>query len=166
MADDKSELVNMVEKEAEQAEMVYHGCSRSTLYALNKYLGYIPDELIIASTALVAGCGTGGSCGAYCAGLLAIGLKYDPWIEEATSPEGQAKRALARAKEYEFRDAFIREFGSTLCADIQERLLGRSWSPMNPEELQEFLSLPGVHEKCAIVAGKGARLAAEILLRE
>ena len=165
MTHSKSGMLDKIEQKAKWAEFTYHGCGRSALYGLKQYFNFIPDELIIASTALAGGCGaSGGSCAAYCAGLLAIALKFDPWIED-TSSTGQTKHDLARKLEYEFRDWFLEEFSTTMCTSIQERVIGRSWNLMDPEQYAEFLSLPSNHEKCGGVVGKSARMAAVIMLK-
>ena len=157
--------LDKIEQKAREAECTYHGCGRSTLYGLNQYLRFIPEGLVIAATSLAGGCGaTGGSCAAYCAGLLAIALKFDPWIED-TSPTGRSRRELARKLEYDFRDWFLEEFGTTMCTKIQEKVIGRSWNLMDPEQMSEFMSMPSNHERCGIVVGKSARTAAEIILK-
>jgi hypothetical protein len=161
----ESRALDKIEQKAKEAECTYHGCGRSALYGLKQYFSFIPKELIIASTAAAGGWGaSGGSCAAYCAGLLAIALKFDPWIED-TSPAGRTKRGLAKKLEYEFRDWFLEEFGATICTNIQERVIGRSWNLMDPEQMAEFLSLPSNHEKCGTVVGKSARMAAVIILK-
>jgi C_GCAxxG_C_C family probable redox protein len=164
MTSSESKILDEVEQSARDAELNYHGCSRSTLYGLKQHFDFIPDELVRAATALGGGCSwSGGSCGAYCGGLLAIGLKFSPPIEDL-SDEGLAKGESAREKRLAFKDLFLKEFGTTFCPEIQERLFGRRFDFMDEKEREELLNLPGHHEKCASVVSKGARLAAQILL--
>ena len=166
MSDSRSDLLDRIERGAKEAELRYHGCGRSILHGLKQHFDFITDEVITAATALAGGCGYSlGSCGAYCGGLLAIGLKYNAPIEDQ-SPEALAKRDLSRRKESEFRDLFVSELGSTVCKDLQERQFGRSYRLWDEKERQEFMELPSHFEKCSEIVAKAARLAAETMLRE
>jgi hypothetical protein len=163
LAKSRVELLDEIEAKAKETQLAYAGCGRTVLFSMQHFFPFIPDELIRAASALSGGCAaSGASCGAFCAGLLAIGLKLAPWIEDK-SDEATAKRDLARKAEYEFRDAFIKEFGSVLCPKVQERVMGRSWNLNDPGEMEEFMHSPD-HDKCSIVASWSARRAAKILL--
>jgi hypothetical protein len=160
----RTELLNEIEETAKETQLAYAGCARTILFSLQHYFNFIPDDLIKAASALSGGCAaSGASCGAFCAGLLFLGLKLAPWIEDK-SDEAIAKRDLARKAEYEYRDTFIREFGSVLCPKVQEGIMGRSWDLSNPDEMEEFMQSPD-HDKCSIVASKSARIVSEILLK-
>lgn len=163
MTSSESKVLDEVEQKAKEAELLYHGCCRSTLYGLKQHFDFIPEELVTAATALAGGCAHGGNCGAYCAGLLAIGLKYSPPIEDL-SDEGEAKSARSREKILAFRDAFQKEFGTTMCSDIQEHLFGRRFNLWDQKEREEWRDWPGHFEKCSSVVAKGTRMAAEFLL--
>jgi len=164
MTSSESKVLDEVEQKAKEAELHYHGCCRSTLYGLKQHFDFIPEELVTAATALSGGCGSsGGSCGAYCAGLLAIGLKFSPPIEDL-SAEGEAKSTRNRERILAFRDAFQKEFGTTMCADIQERVFGRSFNQWDTKQREEFMNRPDHYEKCSYVVAKGARMATEFLL--
>ena len=164
MAHNRVELLDEVEQKAKETQLAYAGCARTILYSLQHFFDSIPDDLIRAASALSGGCAaSGSSCGAYCGGLLAIGLELAPWIEDR-SEEGREKRDRAQQAEYEFRDAFVKEFGSVLCPEIQERVIGRSWDLSKPEEFEAFIHAPE-HDRCSIVVSKAARLVAGILLK-
>ncbi len=165
-SESKEKIIEAVSAKAREAEIKYHGCSRCTLYGLKEYFNFIPDDLIRASMVLAAGgSSSNGSCGAYSGGLLAIGLKYQPPMEDL-SPEAQERRLESRAKQFGFRAAFIKELGSTLCPDIQERQFGRRFNMLDKEDWQAFMDLPGHYEKCAEVVAISTRLAAEVLLED
>ena len=162
----KEKIIEEVKAKASEAEIKYHGCSRCTLYGLKEHFNFIPDDVIRASMVLAGGCSSSnGSCGAYSGGLLAIGLKYQPPIEDL-SGEAQEKRLKSREKQFALRDAFRRELGSTLCPDIQERQFGRRFNMLDKKDWQAFMDLPGHYEKCAEVVAIGTRLAAEVLLED
>ena len=168
MADSKSKekVIEEVTGEAGQCEQQYHGCSRCTLYGLSRYFDFIPEDLVRAAMALAAGgSSSNGTCGALSGGLLAIGLKYQPPMKD-TSEQAEAQRLKSRAKQFAFRDAFLKEFGSTLCPDIQEQQFGRRFNMVDKEDWQAFMDLPGHYEKCAEVVSRGTRLAAKILLED
>jgi C_GCAxxG_C_C family probable redox protein len=163
MASSESKILDEVEQSARDAEINYHGCCRSTVYGLKQHFDFIPDEVVRASTTLSGGALSSGSCGAYAGGLLAIGLKFSSSIEDL-SDEGVAKGEITREKQLAFRESFLKEFGTTLCPEIQERLFGQRFNFTDEKEGEEFRNLPGHIEKCASVVSKGARLAAEVLL--
>ena len=168
MADSKSKetVVEEVSGKAGQCELEYHGCSRCTLYGLSQHFDFIPEDLVRAAMTLAAGCSSSnGTCGAFSGGLLAIGLKYQPPMKD-TSEQAQAQRLKSREKQFALRDAFLKEFGSTLCPDIQEKQFGRRFNMVDKEDWQAFMELPGHFEKCAEVVSKGTRLAAKIMLED
>ena len=168
MADSKSKekVVDEVSQKAGQCEQEYHGCSRCTLYGLSQYFDFIPEDLVRGAMALAAGCSSSnGTCGAFSGGLLAIGLKYQPPMKD-TSEQAEAQRLKSREKQFAFRSAFLKEFGSTLCPDIQEQQFGRRFNMVENEDWQAFMNWPGHFDKCSDVVSRGTRLAAKILLED
>ena len=105
---------------------------------------------------------TGRICGAVSGGLIALGLYFGS--EDMTNYEG-TNAAMNAARE--FLPRFEEMLGSLQCAEIQENVVfGRFMDPRaSAENRQAFLKAKG-YEKCALLAGLGARLAAEIILRE
>jgi hypothetical protein len=85
----KKEILDMIEKKAVEAQIRDDICSRSTMYGLKSYFNFIPEEMVTASMSLCGGAGiSSGSCGAYCSGLLAIGLKFNAGHRESHSLQG------------------------------------------------------------------------------
>jgi len=162
-------LLDEIGQKTKEIYLRYHGCSWCTLHGLKQYFDFISEDLVTASKVLEGGCGGSmGSCGAYCGGLLAIGAKFNAPIEDL-SDEGLARQEICKNKRVAFRDWFLREFGTTTCAGLQERLFGRTFNWMDEKESQEFENSPRhdeYAEKCGSVAGKSARMAAEIILSE
>lgn len=157
-------LIDEVSKRAKESLLLYQGCAPAVLLGLRHHFDFLTDDLIRVSMALAGGCSaSNGSCGAYCGGLLAIAAKYQPAFIDLSSG-GLAKREESRKKRFEFRDAFLKEFGSTLCPDIQQLVFGKRFNMIDQKEWQEFMSLPGHLEKSSTVIEKAARMAAEILL--
>ena len=160
---DKQDIIEKAVETAKATQVRDDLCSRSALFGLQTVFDFIPDSLVNASASLAGGCGSAsGSCGAYCSGLLAIGLKYNSTMaEEAENPAAFEKTAAAFNK---YRDRFMLTMGTTYCPEIQKKVFGRSYKLYDPDEVKEYLSLPGHAEKCAEVVGVATRLAAEMLL--
>jgi len=159
------DILDTIEQKATEALIRDDICARSTLYGLKSYFDYIPEEMVTASMSLLGGAGiSSGSCGAYCSGLLAIGLKYNPTMAEESANISLREKGIA--KTIAFRDAFLKQFGTTLCPEIHKSLFGRSFNFLDEQQNAEFLNLPGHAEKCSTVVAKAARIAAEIMLED
>jgi C_GCAxxG_C_C family probable redox protein len=159
----KSEKIEKAVNAAKAAQIRDDICARSTLVGLKELFDEIPDEMITAALSLAGGTGgASGSCGAYCCGLLAVGLHFNaPLAEELKDPSVKQKSA---AKFAEYRDRFMKEMGTIMCPELHKKVFGRSFTLHNPVEHDEFLSMPGHQEKCAEVVGVAARIAAEMIL--
>ena len=167
--EEKRGILAKVEKNAVEAQLLDDSWARSTLHGLQTCFSFIPPEMVAASWCFSGGvASSSGSCGALCSGLLAIGAKYLPTMDEVASgsEEAQSKFEKGKDKLFAFREAFIKEFGTTLCPEVQRKIFGRSFNLLDDKERDEFLSLPGHEEKCAAVVAKAARMAAEIILDE
>ena len=158
------ELIDAAANAAFEYEKVYHGCAQCTLKALQQHLG-LGDELTFkAASALAAGVARmGETCGAALGGIMAIGLAFGREKLEVTTDSPPYARAQDCAGR--FAERFIEELGSLRCREIQKSLFGRSFDMRQPEDREQFLAAGG-HEKCPQVAGRAARLAAEIILEE
>lgn len=162
---DKQYKIDHAVKTAKAAIIRDDICARSVLVGLKDIFDELPDEMITASLSLAGGTGSAsGSCGAYCCGLLAVGLKYNaPLEDELANPSLKQKGAQ---KFCEYRDRFTKEMGSVLCPELQKKVFGRAFDLVDPQEHMEFLSLPGHQEKCAEIVGVATRIAAEMILAD
>jgi len=117
----------------------------------------------MAGTSLAGGVARHGeTCGALTGAIMAVGIaKGRKTIEDIDAYEACMKLAL------EVRERFLERVGHTLCAEIQKIILGRSYRMYDEKDRQKFHN-DGGHERtgCPGVCGKGARIAAEIILRE
>lgn len=148
-----------------QLGVSYHksctGCAQCTVAALLEVMDMDNDEIFKAASGLSGGIGlsANGSCGALTGGALVIGLLFGRDIDDFPAP-------MAAATSYdlvkELHDYFMAEFGSCRCADIQEKLVGRSFNPGDPEDAAALL-MHEIHERCASVVGKGTRKTMEII---
>lgn len=162
-AEKKAELTKIAVDAAVEAQIRDDICARSAMHGLQQVFDFIPEELVTASLSLAGGCGAGsGSCGAYCAGLLAVGMKYNSTMEEEkTNPE-----AIERGcgKFIEYRDRFLKERGTILCPELHKQVLGRSYIFTDPAQHAEFAQREDHAEKCAEVVASAVKVCCEMLL--
>ncbi len=155
----REKLLDRVAWAAYYNDRAYEGCSRSVLQALQSHLHLGNGESLKASTALAGGVARmGETCGALTGGIMAIGLVLGR--EELENI--QAYRDTMEAS-YEMYDRFKEEIGSSVCFEIQESLLGKSFDFKTDEEAEEWYQVGGL-EKCPLVCAVAARIAADIIL--
>ena len=159
---DKKQTIEKAYALGHKFEQKYGTCSQCTLAALQDTIGGIDDAVFKASHALAGGSAkTGqGTCGALAGGMLAISAWYGR--ERADLNTGLSTEASSLAKI--LYDRFVAEFGSPICADVQEAIFGRSFNLWDPEEFRAFEEAGGHLDKCPDVVGKAAMWTAEILL--
>ncbi|MFX0200056.1 MAG: C-GCAxxG-C-C family protein [Candidatus Hodarchaeota archaeon] len=156
------DLVRRIGDLAYYYEITYHGCSQSTLKALQDSLNIGDNLSFKAATALAAGIArTGEACGALLGGIMAIGLAYGrDRLEEITESEGLEAMDLSE----KLYDRFKEEFGSIKCFDIQKEIFGRGFNLRDEKDREEFFKAYNPNG-CPQVVRKGAILAAELILR-
>lgn len=155
----REKLLDRVAWAAYYNDRAYEGCSRSVLQALQSHLHLGNGESLKASTGLAGGVARmGETCGALTGGIMAIGLVLGR--EELENI--QAYRDTMQAS-YEMYDRFKEEIGSSVCFEIQESLLGKSFDFKRDEEAEKWYQAGGL-EKCPLVCAVAARIAADIIL--
>lgn len=159
----REELLDKIEKDARNYERKYHGCSRCTVRSLVENLDLGDGSVVKASEPLAAGIAMRGeTCGALLGGLLVLGLstageemiEIDPEDETTLVPLATGYNLCRKVEE---------KIGSTLCHEIQEMKVGRSFNMTDPEEYEEFKKAGG-YEVCPKIVGKIARMTAELIL--
>lgn len=160
----KNELLNKVEKIANNHECKYHGCNQCLLGAFRDILGeeIITDLVFKAGSGLNGGvCGSGHACGTVTAGMMVISLfkgrDYQHFEDGSKMMEGfKIGQQLI--------DKTIKEYGSINCYDIQDKLTGRHYSCWSEED-QKIAEEIDLHTMvCSEVVGKSARWTMEILI--
>jgi C_GCAxxG_C_C family probable redox protein len=155
----RAKLLDRVAWAAYYNDRVYEGCSRSVLYALQGHLHLEGAGALKASTALAGGVARmGETCGALIGGIMAIGLV----LGREDLADVQAYRDTMAAS-YQMYDRFKEEMGSTTCFEIQKKLFGRSFDFKRDEDAEEWYKVGGL-EKCPLVCGVAARIAADIII--
>ena len=164
------ERVERVKRKALEYDFL-SGCSQSVLGAIQEEFAIGNVDSFKVATVLSGGVvRKGETCGAIIGALSALGLVIGREQIENT----EAYRAMMKPST-EIRDRFMEElqkqFGfdkeleDTLCRNIQERVLGRSFDMTDEEDYQAFLDANGHGEKgCPKVCGIAAQVAAEKIL--
>jgi C_GCAxxG_C_C family probable redox protein len=148
----KQEILEGIERRAEEYEYLSHSCAKGSALALMEAFG-LGNMAIIRSLSPFPGFGmTGGICGAVTGALVALGLYY----------EGTGRTMTAART---FIPQFEEEVGSIYCPRIQQDVVfGKYMDPRaGRENFEAFVAAHG-YEKCALLPGIGARIAAEIII--
>jgi C_GCAxxG_C_C family probable redox protein len=155
------ELLNLAQKKATDCEFTHHGCSQCLLFAIQDVFNLKADIVFKAASGLGGGIGRMHSvCGALLAGGLALGMKYG---RERSELENTDKLFSSMEQVGNLYVTFEKEFGSVMCREIREKLLGEYIDTKIPEEYERAISL-GLYEKCSALVGKTARMVAELML--
>ena len=159
---DSQHLLDQTYQSAYGYEQTFGCCPQCVLAAIQDVLGTGSDDLFKAAHGLAGGGGLTqtGTCGALVGALLAIGAAHGR--DRADFAGGPQMQSYALAKK--MFDAFVEEFGSPICAEIQTREMGRSFDLWDQKDFEAFLAAGGHQDKCPNVAGTAARMAAEVLL--
>lgn len=155
----KDQILDRVQKRAEEFTFIVKNCAQGTALALLEEFGQGSMEIIKALTNFPGIGGMGEVCGGITGSLINFGLFFggdDPLDFEKVGPTMMyAQKMMA---------TFEDELGSFHCAKIQELIFGRNMDPgAGPENMEAFAAAQGF-EKCALVPGIGVRLAAEIII--
>jgi C_GCAxxG_C_C family probable redox protein len=157
---DRQRLLTRVQRKAEEYNLLAENCAMSTALALMEELGLGNLEIVKALSPFPGFGATGWICGGVTGALIALGLYFggDTILDhEATGAAIMAAR--------KFMPRFEEEVGSVLCPQIHEKIVfGRYMDPAaSPENMKAFAEAKGF-EKCGLLPGIGARLAAEIII--
>ena len=120
-------------------------CGQVVLLALSEELGISRAEAMRLGAGLGGGMFDGDTCGAYFAGIIAIGLKFGP-TEEMDEQDFQLAKGQVMSAVVRFKAAFTEKFGDCNC----EKLLGYKI----PEQMGEAVSSGRMMSYCpALVEG-------------
>jgi len=153
-------VMKMLDQKVDQYMQLSHHCAQSSFMAVKEQFGLDGEQVIKALTPLPGIAERGETCGAITGPLMAMGLIYGrdknhlgDWetYQESLIPAGQ------------FCARFQKEFGTTLCHEVQKVEFGRCYELTDPDELVEFQNA-GATEHCSDVVRKAAHMAAEIIL--
>jgi C_GCAxxG_C_C family probable redox protein len=105
--------------------------------------------------------GTGWMCGGVTGGLIALGLYFGR--DEVVDYEATGATIMAARN---FMPRFEAEAGSLRCPSLQEDVVfGQYMDPAASEENMQAFALAKGFEKCGVLPGIGARIAADIIIQ-
>ncbi|MEE4261239.1 MAG: C-GCAxxG-C-C family protein [Desulfobacteraceae bacterium] len=156
----RGDVLDRVQLRAEEYEYLTHSCAKGAALALMEEFGLGSWDLTRAMSPFPGFGMTGGICGAVTGSLIALGLFFgsdDPEDYEGTG------RTMTAARDFIAR--FKEELGTIMCPELQEDVVfGRYMDPRaSQENFAAFQKAQG-YEKCALLPGVGARLAAEVMM--
>ena len=156
----KQEILNRVQQRAEEYNYFARNCARSTALAVMEEFGLGHMEIIKALSPFPGFGGTGWMCGGVTGGLIALGLFFG---SEDLQDYDAVGRTIGAARQ--FMPRFEEKVGALVCPKIHEDVVfGRYMDPAaSPENMEAFAKAKGF-EKCGLLTGIGARLAAEIII--
>jgi C_GCAxxG_C_C family probable redox protein len=156
----KPQILDRVQRRAEEYNFIAKNCAQGTALALMEEFGLGNMEIIKALTPFPGIGGTGQICGAITGSLVAFGLYFGS--DDRLDYEAIGATIVNAQK---FMARFESELGYRLCSEIHEHVIfGRDMSPgASAEHMAAFAGAKGF-EKCGLATGTGARLAAEFML--
>jgi C_GCAxxG_C_C family probable redox protein len=145
---------------AEEYNFILKNCAKSTALALMEEFGLGNMEIVKALSPFPGFGGTGWMCGGVTGSLIALGLYFGS--DDGLDYDAMGATIMAARK---FMPRFEEEVGSVVCPAIHEDVVfGRYMNPAaSPENMEAFARAKGF-EKCGLLPGTGARLAAEIII--
>ena len=156
----KTDVLDRVQRRAEEYNFVAHNCARGTALALLEEFGLGNMEIIKALSPFPGFGGTGWMCGGVTGGLIALGLCFG---SEDLQDYDAVGRSILAAREFMLR--FEQQAGAVVCPKLHEDVVfGRYMDPAASPENMEAFELAKGFEKCGIFPSIGARIAAEIII--
>ncbi|MBN1428231.1 MAG: C_GCAxxG_C_C family protein [Anaerolineae bacterium] len=156
----KQEILDRVQRLAEEYNFLARNCARGTALALMEEFG-LGNMAIIRALSPFPGFGaTGWMCGGVTGGLVVLGLFFGcDDIQDFEAVE--ATMGVAR----HFMTRFEEEVGAVICPKIHEDVVFGDYlfAAAGPEAMEAFEQAKGF-EKCGLLPGIGARIAAEIII--
>jgi C_GCAxxG_C_C family probable redox protein len=141
----------------------YGACSQCTILAIMDTRGRRAPEVFKAAFGFAGGIGSlSESCGALSAGIMAISLENGRELENLTTQTEEERRECMQMVR-DLYQRYIDEYGTIRCADVHQKIFGRSFDQWDKDEFEEFLRLGGHVDKCTNVVGNVARWTVEIL---
>ena len=156
----RQQILDRVQQRAEEYNFLARNCARSTALAVMEEFGLGNLEIVKALSPFPGFGGTGWMCGGVTGGLIALGLYFGS--EDIQDYDAVGATIMAAR---EFMPRFEEQVGAVVCPTIHEDVVfGRYMDPAaSPENMQAFAEAQGF-EKCGLLPGIGARLAAEIII--
>jgi len=150
--------LNRLEQKAGDYEELYASCAQGTLLALQEEFQMEDVLAFKAATAMPGIALRGETCGALIGAIMALGMAFG---REKPDDLKAVMRATGAARKLCKR--FEDQFGSCSCLGVQQRIFGRSFDLVDPDEIMEFAKADAA-KKCRAPAQLAARIAGELIL--
>lgn len=158
----KENLIKEVEKLAYQFEKEYGGCAQCVIGPIKKCINGISDDVFKAATGFSGGIGlTGKTCGALIGAVMVISTFIGREYNNFQDPEKVRFKTYKLTKK--LVECFEAEYGSSVCYDIQKKIMDKSFNLWDEKEHRDFLEAGGHKDKCTAVCGNAAKWAVEFL---
>jgi len=156
----KQQILDRVQQRGEEYNFLARNCARSTALAVMEEFGLGNLEVIKALSPFPGFGGTGWMCGGVTGGLIALGLYFGS--DDVQDYDAVGATIMAARK---FMPRFEEKVGAVVCPKLHEDVVfGRYMDPAaSPENMEAFAQAKGF-EKCGLLPGIGARIAAEIII--
>lgn len=156
----KEQILDRVQQRAEEYEYLSHSCSKGSALAVMEEFGLGNMEIIKAMSPFPGFGMTGWICGGITGSLVALGLFFGS--DDLLDFEGTGRTMTAARK---FIPRFEQQVGTVLCPQIHEDIVFGKYinARESQEKFEEFVAAKG-YERCALLPGIGARIAAEIII--
>jgi C_GCAxxG_C_C family probable redox protein len=160
MLANKEQILDRVQRRGEEYNFFARNCAKSTALAVMEEFGLGNMEIVKALSPFPGFGGTGWMCGGVTGALIALGLYFGS--DDMQDHEAVGATIMVARK---FMPRFEEEVGAVVCPKIHEDVVfGRYMDPAaSPENMEAFAKAQGF-EKCGLLPGIGARLAAEIII--
>ncbi|MBI5585000.1 MAG: C_GCAxxG_C_C family protein [Deltaproteobacteria bacterium] len=156
----KEEILDRVQRRAEEYNFLLKNCAQGTALALLEEFGLGSMEIIKALTPFPGIGGTGEICGGITGSLIAFGLFFG---SDDRLDYGALNQTIMKAQQ--FMAGFEDAVGHLYCADILEQvIIGYRLNPGESETAMTTFAQEKGFEKCGLPPGLGARLAAEMII--
>jgi C_GCAxxG_C_C family probable redox protein len=160
MRANKAQILDRVRRHAEENNFILKNCAQSTALTLLEEFGLGNMEIIKALSPFPGIGGSGLVCGGITGSLIAFGLYFGS--DDRLDPQAVGRTIQMAQK---FMASFEGEVGAKLCAAIIETVtLGHKLNPGESEQAMATFASEKGFERCSLIPGIGARLAAEIII--
>ena len=160
----KAEILDRVQRRAEEYNFIFKNCAKGTALALMEEFGLGNMEIIKALTPFPGVGGTGEICGGITGSLITFGLYFgsDDPLDLSMMNDPKRNPILISQK---FMAFFEDAVGHWYCADIIETvILGKRLNPGESDAAMMTFAGEKGFEKCGLPPGMGCRLAAEFII--
>ena len=160
MQTNKEQILDRVQQRAEEYNFILKNCAQGTALALMEEFGQGNMDIIKALSLFPGIGGTGDMCGGITGSLINFGLYFG----RGDQPDPEIMQ-VAMATAQNFIDSFVTKLGHKYCIDIIEKVtIGHRLNPGESDAAMATFAEEKGFEKCSMVPGLGARLAAEFII--